>query len=479
MKLSRRSFTEILQSSEPVRAAFNVSKQMRQNVYLVGGTVRDIMMKSELGNDYDFVVEGNVPDFAAAFAEKVGGSFFVLDEERHTSRVVSKKGFQADFSALRGPLEEDLKLRDFTINSMAIPVESVFEGSLLVVDPLKGLKDIEDKILRESSPGSLEEDALRIMRGFRFASALGFSMDRNLIKHIREWSHLLDSVSKERVRTELFMILHMQGAYKVLRDMDDLGVLHILFPEMKEWKGFYQGGWHAYDLFDHSMKSVEAVDEILDRPGMYFPGYGAEIDEHMREEVEAYVTRRGLLKLASLLHDSGKFHTRVMEGERGRFFGHEKVGEEISVKISRRFKLGRRSEMMVRGLTGKHMRVFALSKLERVTKRAKLRFFRDADGFGQDLLILSLADAMATPVEGESLEEMKELIRRLLDYYFEEFVSVQPGPLLTGDDIMKIFMLPEGKKVGAMLEALREAEAMGEVSNKGEAIEFLKKRFLP
>ncbi|MBI4746026.1 MAG: HD domain-containing protein [Deltaproteobacteria bacterium] len=195
----------------------------------------------------------------------------------------------------------------------------------------------------------------------------------------------------------------------------------------------------------------------------------------MAEEVEDYVTRRGLVKIAALLHDSGKLYTRTMQDGRGRFLGHEEKGEAISADIAKRLKLSRRSEMILCGLTANHMRVLGLSKLRKATKRARYRFFRDADGYGLELLILSLADAMATPVEGKRLEDLKGLIGNLAEYYFEEFTAVPQRPLITGKDIMRLFGIPEGKKVGKLMEAVREAEALGKVSDTKEAIDYLKK----
>lgn len=476
---------DILMQSDAVRVAFETGEDMGQRAYLVGGAVRDLLMNSRLGNDLDFVVEGRGIVFAKAFAERVKGSFFILDEERDSSRVVSKKGFQADFSGMRGDIEEDLRLRDFTINSMAVPLESIFkagvsgQGSVVsaILDPLEGKNDIERRHLRASSQNSIKEDPLRIMRAFRFSSSLDFAIDKKLSSQIKKHCRDLNMVSEERVRAELFMILDMPGAYNVLGKMDELGVLTVLFPELAEWKGFYQGGWHAHDLFNHSIKTVEAAEEVLMHLSSYFPKFCGRIDDHLSEEVEAGVTRRGLLKLASLLHDSGKLHTRTMEGERGRFLGHEKAGDEISLAMARRLKLSRRSEMTLRGLTANHMRTLGLSKLKKVTNRAKYRFFRDSDPFGIDLLLLSLADSMATPVEGERLEGMKILIRGLADYYFEEFTAVPPRPLLTGEDVMKVFRIPEGKEIGDMLEILREGEMLGKVSSKREAVAYLHRRY--
>lgn len=478
--------------SDVAKAALEVSRELGQKAYLVGGSVRDLLMESRLGNDFDFVVEGRGIVFARAFAERVEGSFFVLDEERDSSRVVFNMGvrsqesevrkFQADFSGMRGDIEEDLRLRDFTINSMAVPLDPILntvnsgQWSLVstILDPLKGKNDIERRHLRASSQNSIKEDPLRIMRAFRFSSSLDYAIDEELSSQIKKHCRDLNMVSAERVRAELFMVLDMPGAYNVLGKMDELGVLTVLFPELAEWKGFYQGGWHAHDLFNHSMKTVEAAEDILMHLNSYFPLYFEKLERHTNEEVEAGVTRRGLLKLASLLHDSGKLHTRTMEGERGRFLGHEKAGDEISLAVARRLKLSRRSEMTLQGLTANHMRILGLSKLKRVTSRARYRFFRDSDAFGIDLLLLSLADFMATPIEGERLEGMKILIRGLADYYFEGFTAVPPRPLLTGEDVMMVFGIHEGKEVGEMLEMLREAEMLGKVSNRREAVNYLK-----
>jgi tRNA nucleotidyltransferase/poly(A) polymerase len=466
---------DILRSSDVIKASFEVSRELGQKVYLVGGSVRDLLMDSALGKDYDFVVEGKGIPFARSFADKVSGSFFVLDEERDTSRVVSKKGFQADFSGIRGSIEGDLRLRDFTINSMAIPLDSVFAEGISLIDPLEGMRDMRDKVLRASSADSLKEDPLRLLRAFRFSSAFGLEIDGGLAADIRAGCEMLRTVSVERVRAEIFMILDMPGAYRSLQGMGEVGVLKNLFPEVEKWKGFYQGGWHAYDLFEHSMKTVEALEEVLSDLKRHFPRNHKEIDARIGEEVEAYVTRRGLLKLASLLHDSGKFYTRVMEGGRGRFLGHEKEGEGVNSRIAWKLKLGRRSEMVLLGLTRNHMRILALSKLKKVTERARFRFFRDTEGFSLDLLILSIADAMATPIGRRRFDELKRIVEGLADYYFDEYIAVPPRPLLTGDDIMRIFGIPQGKKVGEMLDALREAEATGKVSNKKEAVAHLKK----
>ena len=468
---------DLLTTSYFIKAAFETSNDLKYKVFLVGGTVRDFLLKEVLGTAFDFAVEGNPSSFARAFAEKVRGSFFVIDKERDTSRVISNTGLQADFSVIRGSIEEDLMLRDFTVNSMAISLDSIFEtGAGTILDPLNGKSDIKNRLLRGSSQRSIHEDPLRIMRAFRLSSSLDFAMDDELSSEIKRHSEELNSVSVERVRAELFMILDIPGAYKTLKDMDEVGVLKILFPEIEKWKGFYQGGWHIHDLFDHSMKAVDTAEEVLRDLKTYFPRYGKEIEEHMGEELEDYVTRRGLVKIGSLLHDSGKLHTRTMEDGRGRFLGHEKRGEEISSGMARGLKLSRRTETILRGLTANHMRILGLSKLKRITPRAKYRFFRDTEGYGLELLILSLADAMATPVEGKRLEELKGIISGLAEYYFEEFIAAPQMPLLTGEDIMKLFEIPQGKEIGRMMEALREAEALGKVSNREEAIDYLKKQ---
>jgi len=461
---------DILSGSDVIKAALNIVKESGQKAYLVGGTIRDILINSRLGNDYDFAVQGQGITFAKSFAEKVGGSFFILDDERDASRVVYGKEFQVDFSGVKKNIEEDLRLRDFTINSMAVPLDSLFNNNMILLDPLGGKNDIEKKVLRASSQRSVQEDPLRIMRAFRFSSSFNFTMDEELLYQIKKYCEELNNVSEERVRTELFMILEMPAAYKTLKDMDDASVLRTLLPETEKWKRFYQGGWHIHDLFDHSMNAVGVAEEVLNHLNGYFPGYGKRIEDYMAEEVEEYVTRRGLVKFAALLHDAGKLYTRTMQDGRGRFLGHEEKGADIA----KRLKLSRKTEKILRGLTASHMRILGLSKLQRVTSRAKYRFFRDADGCGIELLILSLADAMATPVEGERLEYLKGLIGNLAGYYFEVFIAAPQMPLVTGEDIMKLFGIPQGKEIGRMVEALREAEALGKVSSREEAIDYLK-----
>ena len=125
---------DILSGSDVIKAALNIVKESGQKAYLVGGTIRDILINSRLGNDYDFAVQGKGIAFAKSFAEKVGGSFFILDNERNAYRVVSGKELQVDFSGLKKNIEEDLRLRDFTINSMAVPLDSLL-NNMILLDP--------------------------------------------------------------------------------------------------------------------------------------------------------------------------------------------------------------------------------------------------------------------------------------------------------------------------------------------------------
>ncbi|MBF8251319.1 MAG: polynucleotide adenylyltransferase/metal dependent phosphohydrolase, partial [Deltaproteobacteria bacterium] len=146
---------DILSGSDVIKAALNIVMESGQKAYLVGGTIRDILINSRLGNDYDFAVQGKGIAFAKSFAEKVGGSFFILDDERDAYRVVSGKEFQVDISGLKKNIEEDLMFRDFTINSMAVPLDSLFNNNMILLDPLGGKNDIGNRLLRASSQRSI------------------------------------------------------------------------------------------------------------------------------------------------------------------------------------------------------------------------------------------------------------------------------------------------------------------------------------
>ncbi|MBI5966924.1 MAG: CCA tRNA nucleotidyltransferase [Deltaproteobacteria bacterium] len=481
----------LLKKSKILQVVHRLSQERGGGVYLVGGAVRDIFLEKPWGKDFDFVAAGEVSGLAHKLAKEMGGHVFPLDESGGTWRVVIKKGkrkTEVDFSSMQGgTIGDDLRQRDFTINSMAINLKEIFcSAALSPLDPLQAFSDLRRRILRTNSEESLRQDPLRMLRAFRFASSLGFSLEEETLRMIERNKELILRSAWERIRGEFFAALNESRADQFLQNLHQSGLLGGIFPETKGWEGLDQGIHHDFPLLEHAFKTVETAEFLLEHLRELYPAYANFLDQYFCEMVEEGVSRRALFKFVAFFHDSGKPETRDVgpEEKSVRFLDHDQKGQEINILIARRMKLSRKSIGIISLLTRHHMRILSLSKIEEVTPRAKYRFFRDLGKEGIDAIFLALADGLASrkiPLERplfpqlpNDLKGIKEVADGLLRYYFEEFSKKMPQPLLDGKEIMEILGLPQGEVVGRLLAQLREAEATGKVQTREQAWEFLK-----
>ncbi|MDI6755292.1 MAG: hypothetical protein QME78_12975 [Thermodesulfobacteriota bacterium] len=482
---------KLLKKSKILQSACRIAEKRGEEVHLVGGAIRDLLLGKPLGKDFDFVTQADAGVLAKAMAGEMRGHVFPLDETLGTWRVVLKKGkrkFEIDFSSMQGKnIFEDLRQRDFTINSMAIPLKKLFhQGSPSLIDPLAGVSDLRQKIIRANSEESLRHDPLRMLRAFRFSSTLGLKLEEKTLRMIQENKELILRSAGERIRSELFAAFDQTQAGRFLRDLYRSGLLTQIIPEVQGWETLDQGTHHDFPLLEHAFKTVEAAEFILAHLADIYPAYASPLDNHFTEIMEEGINRQALFKFAAYFHDSGKPGTRSVDpaGPSCRFLDHDLKGQKINASIARRIKLSRKSIRILSELTRHHMRILSLSKGQRLTPRAKYRFFRDLGKEGIDQALLALADGLASKkidflwtkfqnLPGD-LGKIKEVAGELICYYHEEFSRKPQKPLLDGREIMEAFGLPQGKAVGNLLAQLREAELAGMVRSREEAIEFLK-----
>jgi poly(A) polymerase len=480
--------TSCLKKSRILHAVHRLSPG---EAYLVGGAVRDLLLGRPLGKDFDFVMKGEVSGLAKAVARETKGHAFPLDEALGTWRVVLKKRkgrAELDFSRMQGKdIIEDLRQRDFTVNSIALGLEEMFSREApRFIDPLRGISDLEWRILRANSEESLRHDPLRMLRAFRFASSLNFSVEGETLGLIRRNKDLIRRSAWERIRSEFFTALRGNQAGLFLRQLDEVGLLGEIFPEIQGWIGLMLGPPGNCSLLEHAFRTVEAGEFILAHAGELYPPLGSTMKDYSSQTVEEGISRKALIKFSAFLHDSGKARTmtRGQEDPGPRFPDHDLEGQKINIAIARRMKLSRRSTRIISDLTRHHMRIHSLSRGKEITPRAKYRFFLDLGKEGIDLVLLALSNAMASkdseflwPLRSDSppdLLKIKEVGEELLRYYWGEFAPQRPNPLLNGKEIMEALRIPPGKAVGGLLRKLREGEAAGTIQTREEALEFLK-----
>jgi poly(A) polymerase len=462
--------------------------------YLVGGFVRDVLLKRDTA-DIDIAVAGDGVAIARKLADALGGSFVLLDKVNRVGRVVitdekAPSGrWELDLSTFEEDIEQDLARRDFTIDAIAVELGEL-AGDVNLIDPFNGGADLKKGVIRAVSETAFQSDAARLLRVVRLASELGFSIDRQTEALIRENCHLIADVAGERVREELLRLLAVPNSSHSLAYLDELGLLTAIIPELAEAKGVKQPKEHFWDVFDHSLETVSAVDFILhqgewqhaDGKLLAAVPWSEFLSQHFSREVSRGSTRRLLLKLAALLHDVAKPQTKaITEDGRMRFLGHGKLGAEVVVGILERLRFSSKEIRLVGVMVREHLRPGQMSQQGLPSHRAIYRYFRDTEGAGIDILFLSLADHLASRGPKLELAGWKEhcrLVGYVLEQHLEQERATAPPKLVSGHDLVNIFGLSPGPKIGKLLEAVREAQASGEITTREEALSYIRERLL-
>ncbi len=440
-------------------------------VYLVGGAVRDFLL-GRPSYDFDFIVFGDPKAFARIISTTLGGRLVVLDDRERIYRVVSR-GIEYDFSAPKGhDLPADLAMRDFTINALA--ADASISPSPVTGLP-GGLADLAAGVIRAASDVSFADDPLRLLRAFRFAAVLGFSIEGETRRQIARQPDLITACARERIRDEWAGLLSAPRAFGAVEAMDETGLLDALFPEIRAMKGVDQNRWHSHDVWGHCLATMRELETVTNDLGRFFPGRAESLIEYLKEPLGGGWTRGSLAKLVALVHDIGKPETRTMgQDNQASFYGHENVGAQTFVPIGRRILLGKKAARFGRLLIKNHMRLLSLAVSRAVTKRAVVRLFRDTGDALPALLILGLADTRAGRSDPARENESIRVIGEVFSVVDE--IEGTVVPLLTGTDIMRLCSIPEGELVGTLKSELADAQAVGMVTTRAEARAFVRER---
>jgi len=468
-------------------------------VYLIGGAVRDLIL-GKPAHDLDFGVDGNALAYARKLANALGGAYYPLDVEHETARVILEETpgdrLVLDFARLRGQtLEEDLRLRDFTFNAVALDIRSPD----LLIDPLKGALDLRAKRLRACSGLTFQNDPNRVLRALRQAVSLGAKIEPETLAQLKAAVGLLAAVSVERQRDEVFRILAGRQPASVFRTMEMLGVLEIVFPELYALKGLAQTRPHTQDVWNHTLDVVSRLELLLEvlNPS-YNPDKAANLPlglavvrigryrEQVGELLETAFTPdrklRPLLFLSALFHDAGKLATRSVDGDgKIRFFGHDETGAELAFARAGKLRLSNQEADRLRAVVRYHMRPLLFTNAsEEPSRKAIYRFFRQTGEAGVDICLLSMADYLGTygaELDQKDWRKHLDVIRSLLSAWWDSpHEVVSPPALLTGHDLISQFGLKPGPVIGGLLEELREAQAVGEIQSREAALVFIKER---
>lgn len=425
--------------------------------FVVGGYVRDLLLGKKV-KDIDVVVIGNGVDFANKIAkefsrtnlvtyENFGTAMLQLDDWRLEFVGARKESYSKDSrkpAVEAGTLEDDLSRRDFTINALAVSLNKEDFGNLN--DPFGGQRDLERCLLRTPlDPNTtFDDDPLRIMRAFRFASQLGFEIEPSVFEATKAMRERLKIVSQERISDEFLKIIASTKPSIGLKLMFNAGVMDIVFPEIAQLAGVDQRQDHHHkDVFLHTLMVVDNIGQMTDDVW---------------------------LRMAALLHDIAKPRTKAFKEDVGwTFHGHEELGARMVKPIFRRMKFPFERVKYVEKLVRLHLRPMALVD-EGVTDSAVRRLMFEASEELDDLMKLCRADITSKN------PKLVEQVKRNYDNVVKKMEEVEERdrirnwqPPVGGEEIMQVCGLEPGPLVGKLKDAITDAILDGKIPNDHDA----------
>ncbi|HYR49499.1 MAG TPA: HD domain-containing protein [Candidatus Eisenbacteria bacterium] len=432
-----------LSDEDLLRLLKQAADDLGLRVWVVGGYVRDMLLGRPHPNP-DVVVEGgDALKLAERFAELAHAEPPVTFERYGTAQVTIP-GHLVEFVTARAEsyapesrkpdvrpatLEEDLRRRDFTVNTLLMDLDGKIH------DPLGGRKDLDARILRTPTDPlrTFADDPLRMLRAIRFASELGFELAPELLPAMRQMKSRLAPpvISVERTAEELRRMLTSERPRLALELLDASGLLEVILPEVAACKGVAQTGYHTHDVYGHTLLTVERVPAEL------------------------------IVRLAALFHDVGKPSTATPDGA---FTGHETVGAAMARSVLERLRFAQKDVDAVVLLVRLHLRpVYYRSEW---SDGAVRRLARDAGEQLDRLMALARADVAASAYpEPEKLDELQARI----DAVLHERPS-RLTPVVTGEDVMRVRGIGPGPDVGRIKQRLQELVIDGEIAPTREAV---------
>jgi len=446
-----------------LKRAGKIALEDEKQIYVVGGFVRDLFIQNT-PKEIDLMIIGDGIEFAEKLANDLGVNKVIPFKQFSTAKIPYKKiGIEVAAarkekydSDSRKPkeviytdLEGDLIRRDFTINSMAVNIIPDNYGELY--DPYNGILDLQSKkIITPLNPDdTFSEDPLRMLRAAYFASKFNFEIDSESYNSIIRQKERISIVSQERITAELCKILSTSVPSIGLVILQETGLMKLIFPEIDQMYGMDQTPeWNHKDIFFHTMQVVDNA---------------------------AKLTQKMEIRFAALVHDIAKPATRRVDKKKGyTFHGHDAVGEKILNKVIKRMKLSNNLGEFLKRMTLLHLRPIALAK-KGVTDSAVRRLMVAAGDDIDDLMTLCRAD-ITTKNPNKVNKYMKnfERVDSLMKDVKERDLFSQFQSPVRGKEIMELFNLEEGKKVGKLKKEIEEAILDGKIDNNyDDALNYL------
>ncbi|TSC75886.1 MAG: polyA polymerase family protein [Parcubacteria group bacterium Gr01-1014_30] len=416
-----------------VKEVINKLQKSDFEAYVVGGCVRDLLRGVEPG-DWDVATSAKPEEIQKVFPKSFySNQFFTVTVQTGGTKAQLKEvevttfRKEAKYTDKRHPdkvefansLKEDLARRDFTINAIAA------DSKLEITDPFSGQKDLKSKVIRSvgNPQDRFNEDALRMMRAVRLATALGFAIEPKTADAIKKNSPWLQAISKERIRDEFVKIVMTEKAAEGVELLRELGLLRYIVPELEEGYGVGQNKHHIYDCYHHNLYALK---------------YAAQ--QNFSRDV----------RLASLLHDIAKPRVKKGEGPDSTFYNHEVVGAKMTAQILSRLRFAKKDIEKIAKLVRYHLFYYNVGEVGTSSVRRLVRQVSPENM--EELLQVRQADRIGSGVpkaEPYKLRHLKYLIEKVSKD------PISPKMLkVSGNDVMKVLKIGQGPRVGQVLDVL-------------------------
>ena len=445
-----------------------VADEMDCSVYIIGGYVRDIFINQNSKiTDIDFLIIGSGIELAKNVKKNLKGASKIKIFKTYGTAMIKWESLNLEFVGARkesysfesrnpkiisGNLKDDQDRRDFTVNTIAIQLNSSSFGNL--IDPFDGIKDIKKRILRTPlDPNTTyTDDPLRMLRGIRFSCQLNFNISKESENAIKSNSKRIEIISNERIVEELNKILMSDSPSRGFILLEKLGLLKFILPELISLKGIdeIEGQKHK-DNFYHTLEVLENITNHSENLW---------------------------LRWAALLHDIGKASTKKFDKKIGwTFHGHELIGSKMVYKIFKRLKLPLNEKMKyVQKIIFLSSRPVILSQ-KKITDSAIRRIIYDAGDYIDDLITLCEADITTKNIKRFNLyHENFKIVRKKIKEVENRDRIRNFQPPISGEDIMNYFKINPCKEIGIIKEKIKEAILEGEIKNNHEqSLKMMKK----
>lgn len=443
-------------------------KNFDDEVYLVGGAVRDTLNGKNIV-DRDLLVAGtDVKEFSKRLAEFFNATFIELDPENEIYRLVlkDKVNYFDITKPINGSVEEDLKHRDLTINSLAVDLKT-----FQLIDPTGGKEDFHNGILRCYDESAITDDPLRLLRFFRFQAIYGFNLESQTKEWVRKYKNLLEKPAVERKNYEIIRLFSGKFAHNALLSMDECGLLEYLFPFVDDYKKVPPNAHHHLDLFHHLVETVRQIQLIYENSSQ-------EVKEHLEECNFGANSRLAHLKFAGFLHDLGKFSTwTIDEDGRHRFIKHDDVGSKMAKEFLTKAKFSKKQIAYICNMIKYHIYPSGVASAPDLNEKVMMRFLRKMEDDSIDIITLAKADRLSArgkAISDEIVENNLALLDKIQNFYLIQKDTVVVKRLLDGNEIMQILNIKAGPQLGEIIQKLYEAQLNGDIVTKEEALTFVK-----